>query len=45
MEIIFMNNDIQFPNREWRTQYSLTNFKTIFIACLSYFLNTNMCDF
>ena len=23
-----MNNDITFLNREWRTRYSLTNFKT-----------------
>ena len=33
-------------NREWRTRYSLTNFEDRFwIACLSYFLDPNMCGF
>ena len=45
-EIIFMNNDIYFLNREWGIQYSLTNFEDYFwIACLSYFLDPNKCGF
>ena len=45
-KIFFLNNDIQFLNREWITRYSLTNFEDHFwIACLSYFLDPNMCGF
>ena len=41
-----MNNDILFLNREWRTRYSLAHFEDHFwIACLSYFLDPNMCGF
>ena len=45
-KIFFMNNDIEFLNRERRTRYSLTHFEDHFwIACLSYFLDPNMCGF
>ena len=45
-EIIFMNNDILFLNREWGARYFLTNFEEHFwIARLSYFLDPNMCGF
>ena len=45
-ENIFMNNNIYFLNREWRTRYYLIHCEDNFwIVCLSYFLDPDICGF
>ena len=42
-EIIFMNNDIKFLDKEWRTPYPLTNFEDLFGLRASVIFYTQIC--